>query len=81
MQKFLTHKQKIWDNKNFLIILTITLLAGAIRLFQLGDHSFWYDEAASVGNVQQILEYPQEGPWGPFSLCKKRKSPPYYIFL
>jgi len=81
MEKSLTLKQKFCDNKIFLIVLIITVFAGAIRFFQLGDHSFWYDEAASVKNVQQILEVPQQGPWGPFSFTRGERVPPLYFFV
>jgi mannosyltransferase len=62
-------------------IILMVLLSSGIRLFRLGDHSFWYDEAATAENVKSIVDYPQGDPWGIFSFSKEERVAPLYFFL
>ena len=57
------------------VLLTILFLGGALRLFQLGTESFWFDETYSVWVARQSLGWQ-------FSLSTQRIFPLlYYVVL
>ncbi len=62
------------------LVLIITL-AGVLRFYNLGEHSFWYDEAASAMNVRTISEWTPTNEWGPFTFAKRERVPPFYFLL
>lgn len=62
-------------------IIVMILLASLLRLYKLGAHSVWYDEAASVENVRSILKLPPFENWGMFDFIKGERVPPLYFFL
>ncbi len=62
-------------------LILVILLASLFRLYNLGEHSLWFDEAVSVCNVRSILRLPPFEDWGlSYSLTRDR-LPPLYSFL
>ncbi len=62
-------------------LLLLILLASLLRLYKLGEHSLWFDEAASVRNVRSILSLPPFEDDGLFDTFKRDRLPPLYFFL
>ena len=63
------------------IILLITLIAGLLRLYKVGEHSLWFDEAASVNDVRRILSLPPHEESGMFNFTLHERMPPLYFLL
>jgi 4-amino-4-deoxy-L-arabinose transferase-like glycosyltransferase len=51
--------EKKLENRSiqYLLLAVITLLAGLLRLYKLGEWSYWYDEIFSMRDVARIFEY------------------------
>ena len=78
---FIVVKQVFVDHRILIGIIFITLLASLIRLYSLGDHSLWYDEAASVKNVRSILDGAKDDPWDLLSFTRRERVPPLFFLL
>ena len=52
--------EKKLENRSiqYLLLAIITLLAGVLRFYKLGEWSFWYDEIFSLRDVARIFEFP-----------------------
>jgi 4-amino-4-deoxy-L-arabinose transferase-like glycosyltransferase len=74
-------KQNVIDHRILIGLVLITLIAGFLRLYRLGDHSLWFDEAFSVKNANQVLMGFQSDPWDPFAFTETERLPPLYFLL
>jgi len=71
----------IWGGHGIIVLLLIlTVSAGLIRSYRLGERSLWYDEAATINNVRQILHLPASQDEGLMGMMAKERVPPLYFF-
>ena len=61
-------------------MVLLILLASLFRLYNLGERSLWYDEAASVGNVRSIIKLPPYEDWSLVDFFRRERLPPLYFF-
>jgi len=60
-----------------LTVLILTIVrASLLRLYNLGERSFWYDEVASVRNVKIILKLPPYENGGYFDFFRLERLSP-----
>ena len=64
----------------FVPLISIVFLSIILRLYNLGEWSIWYDEAATVRNVLGLLRLSPYEDWGLFGLLRAERVPPLYFF-
>jgi 4-amino-4-deoxy-L-arabinose transferase-like glycosyltransferase len=66
----------------FFPLILLIWLASLLRFYNLGERSFWYDEAASVRNVMGLLKLPPYADWGLLGMLRAERIPPlYFMYL
>ena len=65
-----------FSRQQWLLILAVTLLAGALRLLQLGEWSFWIDEAHTWRDATMLLDGE-----GSFMSTQRRMYPLPFLLL
>lgn len=72
--------QQKTNTKVITVLILLILVASLFRVYNLGEHSFWFDEVASIRNTMAILQLPPYEDWGLLGMLKNERVPPLYSF-